>query len=82
MESTLPFLLHGRDGTVTIAYGPNDEPERWGYTILGHWGYSTGTDHKPELVPPTALAESDWQQAIPLLEENFPDWTFEPAWHS
>jgi hypothetical protein len=202
MESTLPFLLHGRDGTVTIAYGPNDDPERWGYTILGlpwpsslaeglpvlearvsfplegyaavmgwiqvvrihvsktstsvvpggekappgdhawvdgppqlrglgvpfvsfgqcpslfdapastesdirfvadsfltaspdalisprsracfglRWGYSTGTDHKPELRPPTALAESDWQQAIPLLEENFPDWTFEPAWHS
>jgi hypothetical protein len=46
------------------------------------WGYSTKTDHQSELIPPSPLAESDWQQAMPLLEEHFPDWSFEPSWLS
>ncbi len=201
-EATFPFSLHGRDGTVKVVYGANDDPERWGYNVLGlswpssladglsvlearvssplegyaavmgwiqvvrihvsetstsvvpggekappgdhawvdgppqlrglgvpfvsfgqcpalfdapastesdirfvadsfltaspdalisprsrpcfglRWGYSTKTDHKPELIPPSPLDESDWQQALPLLEENFPDWSFEPSWFS
>ena len=46
------------------------------------WGYSTKSGQKPELLSPSPLAATDWQQALPLLEENFPDWTFEPAWSS
>ena len=35
MEQTHPFSLRGREGTVTVAYGTNDDPERWGYDVLG-----------------------------------------------
>jgi hypothetical protein len=184
MEMTFPFSLHGRKGTVTVVYRANDDPERWGYSVLGlswppslaeglpvlearvssplegyaavmgwiggekappgdhawvdgppqlrglgvpfvsfgqspslfdapastesdirfvadsfltaspdalisrrsqaclglRWGYSTKTDRKPELLSPSPLAVTDWQQALPLLEENFPDWTFELEW--
>jgi hypothetical protein len=34
-RSLFPFTLHGREGSVTVEYGPNDDPERWGYGILG-----------------------------------------------
>ena len=44
-RSLFPFTLHGREGSVTVEYGPNDDPERWGYGILG-------------LPWPTRLAES------------------------
>lgn len=44
------------------------------------WGYSTGPDRKPELLPLRLLAEEEWTQALPILEEHFPDWKFEPAW--
>jgi hypothetical protein len=29
-----PFTLRGSAGAVTASYGPNDDPERWGYGIL------------------------------------------------
>jgi hypothetical protein len=32
---TLPFSLLGRGGTVTVVYRANDDPERWGYSVLG-----------------------------------------------
>jgi hypothetical protein len=35
MEVTFPFSLHGRKGTVTVVYRANDDPERWGYSVLG-----------------------------------------------
>jgi hypothetical protein len=44
------------------------------------WGYSTKLGQKPELLPPTPLHRSDWEQAIPVLQENFPNWSFEPDW--
>ena len=44
------------------------------------WGYSTETDHEPELIPPSALTENDWREALPLLVDHFPDWTFERSW--
>lgn len=34
-RSLFPFTLRGREGSVTVEYGPNDDPERWGYGILG-----------------------------------------------
>jgi|1185.fasta_scaffold24557_2 hypothetical protein len=35
MDATFPFSLHGREGTVTIAYAANEDPDRWGYGVLG-----------------------------------------------
>ena len=202
MEETFPFSLHGGDGAVTVVYRANDDPERWGYELLGlswssslaerlpvlearvssplegyaavmgwiqvvrihvsetstslvpggekappgdhawvdgpphlrglgvpfvsfgpcpslfdapastesdirfladsfltaspdalisprsrpcfglRWGYATKAGQEPELIPPTTLGENDWHEALPLLEEQFPDWSFEPSWSS
>jgi hypothetical protein len=30
-----PFELHGAPGSVTVSFGANDDPERWGYGLLG-----------------------------------------------
>jgi hypothetical protein len=46
------------------------------------WGYSTKLGEQAELLPPTLLRGSDWEQAIPILQEHFPDWGFEPDWLS
>jgi hypothetical protein len=46
------------------------------------WGYSTKLGEKAELLAPTALQRSDWEQALPTLQEHFPDWGFEPDWLS
>ena len=46
------------------------------------WGYATKAGQEPELIPPSTLGENDWQEALPLLEEQFPDWSFEPSWSS
>ena len=35
MESAFPFRLRGVDGWVEVQYGRNDDPERWGYGVLG-----------------------------------------------
>src|SRR6266498_5603206 len=29
------FSLHGRNGRVAVEYGPNDDPSRWGFGVLG-----------------------------------------------
>ncbi len=34
MEKTFPFSLHGCEGTVTVTYRANEDPERWGYGVL------------------------------------------------
>lgn len=33
--SVFPFSLRGRGGTVSAWYGSNDDPDRWGYALLG-----------------------------------------------
>ena len=43
------------------------------------WGYSTGKGREPELLPLSPLGEEDWTQALPILEETFPDWEFGPG---
>jgi hypothetical protein len=44
MTETFPFTLHGRDGTVTATCDRNDDPERFGYSILGlPWPASLAT---------------------------------------
>jgi hypothetical protein len=40
------------------------------------WGYSTGKGREPELLPLSPLGEEHWTQALPILEETFPDWEF------
>ena len=35
MHDTFPFSLRGRDGALTVSYGANDDPEAWGYDVLG-----------------------------------------------
>lgn len=44
------------------------------------WGYATRGDNPPDLIEPTALGPADWQQGLPILEDGYPDWTFDPAW--
>jgi hypothetical protein len=34
MGRSFPFSLRGREGSVAVEYGPNEDPERWGYGIL------------------------------------------------
>ena len=34
-QEVFRFSLRGRSGTVTASYGPNDDPGRWGYDLLG-----------------------------------------------
>ena len=35
MHDTFPFSLRGREGALTVSYGANDDPEAWGYDLLG-----------------------------------------------
>jgi hypothetical protein len=30
----IPFRLRGVDGSITVQYGVNEEPARWGYSVL------------------------------------------------
>jgi hypothetical protein len=32
--TTIPFRLRGTDGHVTVQYGANEDPLRWGYAVL------------------------------------------------
>jgi hypothetical protein len=42
--TTIPFRLRGVEGQVTVQYGVNEDPVRWGYTVLDlEW-------FRPELV--------------------------------
>lgn len=42
--TTIPFRLRGIDGHVTVAYGVNEDPDRWGYPVLAlDW-------YRPDLV--------------------------------
>jgi Berberine and berberine like len=46
------------------------------------WGYSTLDDGngEPEFLPVTEIGVGEWQEAIPALERQFPDWTFGKEW--
>jgi hypothetical protein len=35
MEMTIPFRIRGKDGAVRVEYAVNDDPRRWGNTLLG-----------------------------------------------
>ncbi len=34
METTHSFSLRGREGSATVTYRGNEDPERWGYGLL------------------------------------------------
>jgi hypothetical protein len=38
----IPFRLRGIDGSVTVGYGVNEDPRRWGYEDLGLDWYDAG----------------------------------------
>jgi hypothetical protein len=44
------------------------------------WGYSTQAGSTAQLVSPTLLNEDDWRDALPILEEQFAEWSFESNW--
>jgi len=44
------------------------------------WGYATRGDDLPELIEPASLGPTGWEEALPILQESYPDWTFDPAW--
>ena len=35
MEATHPFSFRGHESSAAVTYGANDDPERWGYGLLG-----------------------------------------------
>jgi len=35
IEERFPFRLRGAEGSVSVSFQPNDDPERWGYGALG-----------------------------------------------
>ena len=34
-HTTFPFSLRGSEGTVRVSYGVNEDPDHWGYGVLG-----------------------------------------------
>jgi hypothetical protein len=46
------------------------------------WGYATQTGQPHELIRPSPLDAGAWEQALPILRESYPDWSFEPDWES
>jgi hypothetical protein len=67
------FLTASPDGLMTRTSRP----------CLGlRWGYSTlaGAGHEAELFPVSEIGIAEWQEAIPALEAQFPDWTFGRQW--
>ena len=44
------------------------------------WGYSTQAGSAAELMYPAVLDGDDWRDALPTLEEQFPEWSFDPDW--
>jgi hypothetical protein len=64
------FLTASPDGLVT----PTSRP------CFGlRWGYST-LEGEAELIPLAELGAAEWSDALPTLEGQFPDWTFEREW--
>ena len=35
MEERFPFRLRGAEGSVTVSFQANEDPQRWGYGVLG-----------------------------------------------
>lgn len=77
-ESEIRFVA---DSFLTVS--PDGLVSRCSRPCLGlRWGYATHTDAQPELISPSTLQQADWRDALTLLRESFPDWTFEDDWAS
>jgi hypothetical protein len=94
----VPFLSYGRCPTLFdapastesdirfvadsfLTAGPDALVSRRSQPCFGlRWGYATRLGQKAELLPPTLLHGGDWEDARPVLQEHFPDWSFEPDW--
>jgi len=44
------------------------------------WGYSTQAGSAPRLRSPTLLNDDDWRGALPILQEQFAEWSFDTDW--
>jgi hypothetical protein len=77
-ESDIRFVA---DSFLTAS--PDALISRRSHACFGlRWGYSTKLGQKPEFLQLTLLGRSDWEHAIPVLQEHFPDWSFEADWLS
>ncbi len=75
-ESDIRFVA---DSFLTV--GPDALISRRSQACFGlRWGYSTRIGLKPELILPSQLNASDWHQDLPILKENYPEWSFDPDW--
>lgn len=75
-ESDIRFVA---DSFLTVS--PDALISRRSQACFGfRWGYETRTGLKPELILPSQLNASDWQQDLPILQENYPEWSFDPDW--
>ena len=60
-----------------LTASPDALISRASFPVLGlRWGYSTRAGQLPELHEPTVLDGSAWVEALPLLQETFPEWEF------
>jgi hypothetical protein len=69
------FLTASPDGLVTRRSRPCFGV-RWGYSTLGDPGSAI------EILPLREIGAKEWSDALPSLDEHFPDWTFEKEWFS
>ena len=75
-ESDIRFVA---DSFLTAS--PDAVLSRVSQPCLGfRWGYGTKAGSAAELLPLSALDVGDWHEALPLLEREFPDWTFAKEW--
>jgi hypothetical protein len=44
------------------------------------WGYSTQAGSAAQLLSPILLNDDDWREALPILEEQFSEWSFDSNW--
>jgi hypothetical protein len=44
------------------------------------WGYATRAGSASQLLASNALGVSDWRDSLPVLEQHFPDWSFDSGW--
>lgn len=75
-ESDIRFVA---DSFLTAS--PDALMSRRSNTCFGvRWGYTARLDEPTELIEPALLTASDWEHALPVLRESYPDWTFASGW--
>ena len=77
MEERFPFRLRGTEGSVSVTFLTNEDPERWGYGVLGLVGSVIVSPSS--YWPDVATTASDWNQMVAAARasglRNIPDAT-------